>query len=590
VSYWLGNRARASHRADYDFACCGYAWHYIQATATPSAPDQPTITVLGGDAARAEPPPIAPSAFDPRFRLACELYNDALTRWLRTAVRKGKLAPKPILLVRQQDGAERPLPVAWHGFPWPTDEVGPLEIAADRPMDGLVNRYRTYGLGVPLLGQHRSVLGVDAVQFLPEASFPATAMLRFEGSPGEVSRGQGGRLEIVNPLCRAAPNSEAPRESGLQLVSVAGSPAVALDGKTIPLESDLTTPLVRFLSSTGLKEFDLQGFINSDRLKPVNGIYLMEPYQPGKIPVLLVHGLLSSPITWVPLFNDLRSDPDVRSRYQFWFYLYTTGTPYLESAADLRAALPRLRAALDPRGEDAALDRMVCVCHSMGGLVSKLQVVDSGDDFWHLVSDQPLEELRANTQTRAQLQRAFYFERNPSIQRLVFICTPHHGSRLSPTLAGRFAAYMVRLPERLREASADLLAENPQLRLKRLPTSVDLLAPGNPALTILAARPAPPGVHFHSVIGDAPRSSVLRHLTQLYAPMRGSSDGVVPYSSAHLEGVDSEVIVPADHLTVHQHPLTIQEVRRILRIHLEEGASRPGGPISEAPHVGTMKK
>src|SRR5262249_41380754 len=153
-------------------------------------------------------------------------------------------------------------------------------------------------------------------------------------------------------------------------------------GRTVPLETDLTTPLAYYLAGTDLDRLQYVGFLRADRLQGRTGIYTPEPYQPGKIPVVLVHGLLSSPLTWAPLFNDLRADPRIRERFQFWVYFYPTGNPYLATAADLRKNLARLRADFDPEHKDAALDRMVFVGHSMGGLVSKLMTTDSGDDFW----------------------------------------------------------------------------------------------------------------------------------------------------------------------------------------------------------------
>jgi hypothetical protein len=574
TSFWLGTRAPARDRGVFDYYCLGYAYHYVVAASAPTPPPS-----AGGIVnAEGRTHPTAPVAlYDPYFRLGCELYNAALTRWLRSAAPKGKLEPGPALsvpvLARPDDKpTPRVLPVHYHGFPWTAEELGPLTFSADLSTVGLENRYRTYGLGVPLFGVRRGE--AKEKLYLPGASFPVTAVARFEGGVGEVSRRRSGRLEMVNPLAEPRPGRAG---DGLRLVSLGGQAAVELSGRAVPLECDLTTPLTYFLHNTALREFDYEGFVNSDRLQPENGIYLMEPYQPGKIPVLLVHGLLSSPVTWMPMYNDLRADPAIRSRFQFWFFLYTTGTPYLQSAADLREALARTRERLDPEHRDPALDQMVCVTHSMGGLLSKLQVIDSGDDFWQLVSPEPFDQVKAQPATRELLRRSLFFHGRPEVRRVVFIGTPHRGSKLSPSLVGRFAARFVRLPRTLRDTAKDLLEENPQLKLSELPTSVDLLAPNNPALLLLASRPAPPGVHFHSVIGDAPCHSALRYVTAVFNPSRGPTDGVVPYSSAHLDGVDSELIVRADHLTIHQHPLTVQEVRRILKEHLAAMESESGG-------------
>jgi pimeloyl-ACP methyl ester carboxylesterase len=331
----------------------------------------------------------------------------------------------------------------------------------------------------------------------------------------------------------------------------------------VPLETDLTTPLAYFLSRTDLDGIGLTGFLRDDTLRDRTGIYMFEPYQPGKIPVLMVHGLLSSPLTWTPLFNDLRADPELRERYQFWFYLYPTGDPYLATAADLRHSLTRLRAELDPHGRDPALDQMVLVGHSMGGLVSKLLTQDSGEEFWKLVSSQPFDEVKAHPDTRAELQRIFFFAPLPCVKRVVFLATPHHGSALSPSPPARLLAKFVRLPQRLRAAAHDVAEENPNLWPSlgkagadpHLPTSIDLLSPGAPALELLAKRSAPGGVTYHSIIGV------------IFGKGETGTDGVVPYSSAHIDGVASEVVVPADHVRVHHHARAVLEVRRILQEH-----------------------
>ena len=256
-----------------------------------------------------------------------------------------------------------------------------------------------------------------------DINFPVTAFFRFDGSLADLRSRRDGRLELYNPLEVQAV------EAGRQVV---------------PLETDLTTPLAYFLSRTDLNGLDLEGFLRADKVQKRAGIYMFEPYQPGKIPVVMVHGLVSSPLTWTTMFNDLRADPVLREHFQFWFYLYPTADPYVATAADLRQTLVELRSEVDPHHQDAALDQMVFVGHSMGGLVSKLLTTDSGDDFWRLVSSEPFERIKASPETRAELQRVFFFEKMSSVRRVIFLGTPHHGSSLSPSPPGRLLAQFIR--------------------------------------------------------------------------------------------------------------------------------------------------
>jgi pimeloyl-ACP methyl ester carboxylesterase len=533
ICYLIGRQSEKceDHGAcAYYYLCAGYAYHYL-------------FTAEEKERAAG---PVGPSSFDPRFRLACDLYNTGLAKCIRAAQRIGRLDPRQQLQLPTPDGKGFTLSVIHQGFAWRPEEFGPLLFCSDYRVVGLDNHYRGYGLGVPLIATRPENVpdGVDrlpASSFYPrDVSFPVTAFFRFEGSVAELGAMRAGRLELYNPLT-------------IQNIDV--------QGRTVPLETDLTTPLAYFLAHTDLEGLELTGFLRADKLRDRTGIYMFEPYQPGKIPVVMVHGLLSSPLTWAPMFNDLRSDPFLREHFQFWFYLYPTGNPYLATAADLRATMTRMRAELDPGRRDPALDQMVFVGHSMGGLVSKLLTLDSGDDFWRLVSPEPFDAIKAHPDTRAELEPIFFFERLPFVKRVVFLGTPHHGSKLSPSPPARLVTKFIRLPQTLLAASRDVAEENPDLwphkgESKHFPTSVDLLAPGAPALELLASRPRPPGVHYHSIIGVVFGKGV------------DGSDGVVPYRSAHLDDVDSELVVPADHVHIHHHPRAVLEVRRILEEHL----------------------
>jgi pimeloyl-ACP methyl ester carboxylesterase len=528
ISYVMGRHAEKQQSSDAVvsyYRCAGYAYHYL-------------FDDKSGQKA----------VFDPRFRLACDFYNCALAKCIRAAERTGRLDPRHELHLSCPEGREFALSVTHTGFTWPAEEFGPLLFCADYQVIGLDNQFHGYGLGVPLIGTRlptapRAAGGLGPEAFYPRnVSFPVTAIFRFEGSLADLDTQRAGRLELYNPL-------------HVQRIQIAD--------RSVPLETDLTTPLAYFLSRTDLEEVELRGFFRPDSLRNRTGIYLFEPYQPGKIPVVLVHGLLSSPLTWTPLFNELQGDPAIRKRYQFWFYLYPTGDPYLETAADLHQTLARLRAELDPQGRDPALRQMVLVGHSMGGLVSKLITIRSGDDFWRLVSKEPFESLKGPSADRDAVRRVFFFEEDPAVRRVIFLGTPHHGSKLSPSPPAKVLARFIRLPRNLVMATRDLARENPGFwpadgktaRIPELPTSIDLLTPGAPALELLAAERAPAAVHYHSIIGVA------------FGQGQDGSDGVVPYRSAHLDGVDSELVVPADHFHVHQHPGSMLEVRRILMEH-----------------------
>lgn len=491
------------------------------------------------------------NAFDPQFRLACDLYNRSLTEIIRLAQKKEEIRLNDTLQCRVGDDIVE-LKIDRYGFHWNPEEFGTYKFADDYEVLGLENHYRTYGLGVPLIAiRDRDTKDMAAKKghlcndhyFMRETSFPATAFLRMKGSICERSVScRHATLELYDPL-------------HVQSITVAD--------RTVPLESDLTTPLGYFLSRSNHAKWELMGLLRPEQLQDKIGLYMVQPYEPGKIPVVMVHGLWSSPMTWMQMFNDLRADPNLRDRYQFWFFLYPTGNPIPYSASELRVALEQARKTFDPEHKDAAFDDMVLVGHSMGGLLSKMMVQESDSELWHLVSKKPIDKLDLSPDERSKLQGMFFFEPLPYVKRIVFIAVPHRGSDLSQRPIGRLASKLISLPKAFMESQQGLVAKNPDAFTSefatQLPTSVDNLSPDSPIIQTVAKLPLERHIKYHTVVGvisgDAPQES---------------TDGVVPYVSSHLDGALSECFVPAGHSTCQAHPLTVLEVQRILMEHLED--------------------
>jgi len=494
--------------------------------------------------------------YDPHFRGACDLYNGALEGAMRLMQKQGNLAPGCDCEITSATDTWD-LRVVSCGTAWHDDDFEKLEFCSDYEVGGLTNQYHGYGLGVPMIAVRKSHPGENATEkfYPPGLSFPVTAFLRL--LPDETGTGAGKRHRAVLELCD--PLSSTDNWVG---------------ARRVPLECDLSTPLAHFLNNPQLNKLSTAGLLRPDKTAAVSGLYMLEPYQPGKIPVLMVHGLWSSPLTWMEMFNDLRSDPNIRSRYQFWFYLYPTGQPFWYSAAQLRQDLAKVRTAVDPAQREGSLDQMVLVGHSMGGLISKLQVVESGNQFWDAVATKPFHLVKASPETREVLGGTFYFHASPSVKRVVTIGTPHRGSKFANNTTRYLGRKLITLPAMLMTGSDELRRDNPDLfrdaSFQEAKTSLDSLAPDSPLLPVLVSSRPAPGVHFHNVIGVLPEGGIV-------GKFAAGTDGIVSYESAHLDGVDSEVVINADHSRVHQHPLAVLEVRRIL---LEHAQTAPVGPPS----------
>jgi hypothetical protein len=230
----------------------------------------------------------------------------------------------------------------------------------------------------------------------------------------------------------------------------------------------------------------------------------------------------------------------------------------------LRTALETAVAALDPAGQDPALHQMVVIGHSQGGLLTKLTAVEMGSKEWEPVLGSSLEdlieEINLSEETKALLLRTFEVRPLPFVRRVIFLSTPHHGSYVSGNWLVHQFGHLVRLPSHLEQAAAEASASDPRLarNLKGMVGSVYSMTPGGPMIRALAPIPLAPDVTGHSIIA-----------VRGQGPLEAETDGVVAYSSAHIDGMESELVVLSGH-SVQSNPHAIAEVRRILLLHAEE--------------------
>jgi hypothetical protein len=230
----------------------------------------------------------------------------------------------------------------------------------------------------------------------------------------------------------------------------------------------------------------------------------------------------------------------------------------------MREDLAVMRRELDPSRSHPALDQMVLVGHSMGGLVSKLQTVESADAFWKTMSDQPFSKLTADDDTVRALASTYFFRPNPSVRRVVTLGTPHRGSEFSNEVTRWLGKKLISFPNKMLEGRSHLMANNRGYFRRGAPfdikTSIDSLAPDSPLLPVLLTAAPAPWVSYHNVVGLDPEPGWREYLV-------GAGDGVVSLASARLDELKqlrSQIVVPADHISVHRHPQSVLEVRRVL--------------------------
>ena len=369
-----------------------------------------------------------PNPFDRRFRVASDLYNSGLAKAL--------LDHEDSTIILQNRGWTLPMgridiTTSRPGFPWGEDEFNRFIPADAFSVYGFIGRRRDPGLGVPLIAMRTPSVRhkTTASHLPPNLQVPATAFLRLQGG-----------------ICQMATDG---LKGSLELYTAFNVPEIEVGTRTVPLETDVTAPLAHLLQHSAVWNFELGSFLRAEKWSDQAGLWMLQPYQPGKIPVVFVHGTASSPARWAEMFNELHGDPDLRQRYQFWYFAYTTGNPIIYSAKLLRDALDNVLATLDPEGNDEALRRMIVMGHSQGGLLTRMQVIHSGDRLWQPVSHTPLDELDLTHEQRDFLRGAFFFDPSTYIHRVIFIATPHRGSFVAGNWLGRLSSRLIRQPKRL---------------------------------------------------------------------------------------------------------------------------------------------
>jgi pimeloyl-ACP methyl ester carboxylesterase len=382
------------------------------------------------------------------------------------------------------------------------------------------------GIGAPLVAVARS----ENPRFRQEYKLrrlyaPATAVIKFSG--------QTANLEFIDPL---------------------QTEHVTLNKREFPLAVDLSASTAMLIARERPERIGFASVLNPQKYADKARLIQLQQFDPARTPVIFVHGLQETPASWAPMINTLQSDPSIEKHYQFWVYGYPSGYPYPYSAALFRRDLDGIDRAFPNH------KRVVLIGHSMGGMICRLMITDSGDKIWRANFSTAPAQTPLSGETRKQLEESLLFVHRRDVQRVIFIATPHRGSKFAAGWIGRIGSSLVRTPRSFASIYAStkpLLIADPAARtLKRMPNSVDTLEPNDRFVQAVNKLPIASDIPYHSIMGDRGRGDT-----------PNSSDGIVPYWSSHLQGAQSELIVNSDH-GAQYNPQAIQEVERILKKNL----------------------
>jgi len=521
-----------------------------------SGPNQvATQTIDTGLAEEKKQPTVALGAFvaaarDSLLRLdrnpadaeARRAYNFAVAR-IFTVVRDAKLDPwtHPMRV-----GANGEYTLTWKRDPRPEWNLALYDLVPADEIDFkgtyVKDHVKKDGIGAPLVAERTlTPQQASALFCAPHIFYSVTATAQFEGSRCVIS--------IYDPLA---------------------TETVQVDGHSYPLAANFTAAYALQLALEKPQKLGLARMLRPQEYAATARVIRFEPYNPNKTVVLFIHGLMDTPVTWVPMLNDLRGDVDFRRNYQIWFYSYPSGYPYPYSAMILRQELDAIEKKYPLRKP------MVVVAHSMGGSITHTLLTDAGTTLWVDAFGRPPAQTPLDAKSKHLLEDVLIFEHRRDIGRVVFMSTPHRGSDLASNWIGRIGSMIVKTPSKLlnvgRTARELLTADPAALQVKRLPNSVDTLAPNNRFVMAINKIPMTKQIPYHSIIGDRGRGDT-----------PNSSDGVVAYWSSHLDGAKSERIVPSGHGSP-LNPEAIAEVHRILQLNAKSHRPQPEQPSAQDTH------
>ncbi|WP_446324424.1 lipase family alpha/beta hydrolase [Acinetobacter sp. 1207_04] len=344
---------------------------------------------------------------------------------------------------------------------------------------------------------------------------------------------------------------------------------IDVSGKSYPLAANFSAPYGLWLAENNLGAAAYLSLIDRDKRLTMPHLYMLEPYNPNKKVIVLVHGLASSPEAWIRLTNDIMGDNALREHYQVWQIFYSTNMPILESRFQINTIINQGFESIDQKS--ASAKDSVLIGHSMGGIIARLLVSDQNlsSNAQKMLKNRQFNRFKDDPVFNARLN----IQSVPNFNRAIFISAPHRGTDYADRWFTRAARKVIKLPGAFLGALADSVDEknlNPKKILKDIDGGLIQNGPSdlshNSKFTQLTENVMPKkGMIYHSIMGNITNSNDPDIMT----------DGIVPYRSSHLDGAVSEKIIKGGH-SIQETPEAVLELRRILKLHLtDHGLYKP---------------
>ena len=437
------------------------------------------------------------------------------------------------------------------------------------------------------------------------------------------------------------------RQLDIHLYNPYRSESVSILGDDYQLAANFSAGYGLWLAENQLDGVGYLNLLTRRQEASLPKLFMLEPYDPNKRVLIMIHGLASSPATWVNLTNDIFNDDTLRNNYQVWQIFYPTNLPILENRYQIQKLLTATYEQTDPSGQNRASKNSVIISHSMGAIISRMMLSD--DDLANKLSvleDQDLltsankrEIAKSLTQAFGsdELSMRFKLQTLPQVDTAVFLSAPFQGTDYANRWFTRALRRIIYLPISVVKTVTDNLATiatqgelaNNPLGALYLQNGASQLSNKSSFIQLTKDITINKRITFHSIIANND-SDITKGLAQmqpsgakidlskaisedeskLLTDASGAdiddgetvhdttdqsgrlpagtlvaavtvneeisqaltdrlSDGIVPYTSAHLDGAASETVINGGH-SIQANPQTILTLRRILHQQLQQ--------------------
>lgn len=523
---------------------------------------------------------------------------------------------------------------------------------AHKQTSALADLVSTYELRLSGLNSisKRPGLGISLVASLDDRYTTTIRQLLASSLSGRLTDEKSNNAEDSKPLSRIYPTGHLlltglikpsgasvldvlnSRQLDIHLYNPYQSESVNILDNDYPLAANFSAGYGLWLAENQL---DGVGYLNLIARQPdasLPKLFMLEPYDPNKRVLIMLHGLASSPATWVNLTNDILNDDKLRDNYQVWQIFYPTNLPILENRYQIQRLINATYDQTDPTGQNRASKNSVIISHSMGAIIARMMLSDDNlaknldklndEDTLSGSEKRKIRDALKASYAEDQLRERFELKALPQVDTAVFLSAPFRGTDYADRWFTRALRRIVYLPIGLVKTVTDNLAtiatqgdlaQNPlgalylqngasqlsdkssfiqltkDITMKDGLTYHSIIANNDADITKGLAQMQPSGVKIDlsQAVEDDSTASTDNTVNTAKTPIEPSvaavtvndnisqalterlSDGIVPYTSAHLDGAASETVISGGH-SIQTNPQTILTLRRILHNQLKE--------------------